>query len=244
MKHFRKAGRVTALIMAMVMLLSLTGCSESARMDKYEKYISSLITANYIGTSSDYVRATGADKDDIEGLYLQNASRLANNLGEFYDLRITSDHDLAPALVDLSKTIYSRTRFEVGEAYKENDNYYVPVTIYPINIINQTEPEVRAYIDDFNRRVEDGEFNDYEEDAYEKQFASGIIDILKNATEAMEYGDPVELTVRILQNENSFYISDDDFRRIDEAVLLVDAAKTEAARQASATDAEPSGEPE
>ncbi len=218
-----KLKKFTAVILLFSLIFSLAGCSVNQHEAKYKTYIESLITANYIGISKDYIRATGASEDDAEALYLQNASRLANNLSAYYDLDISGDHVLAPEMFELAKKIYSKTRFSVGDAYKENEVYYVDVTINPINILNQTDAEVREYVDNFNTRVASGEFNNYEREKYENEFARGIMDILSKASDNIEYKDPVTLKVRILTNDDSFYISDDDFRAIDAAILSTTA---------------------
>ena len=209
----------TLAALLLVMALALTGCGMNNKESKYKNYVESLITANYVGVSKDYIRATGAEDEEAEALYLQNASRLANNLSAYYDLDISSDHELAPQMVDLAKTIYSKCKFQVGDAYVENNIYYVDVTIHPIDILNQTNDTVRQYVDDFNTRVANGEYNDYERERYENEFARGIMDILRNASENMSYKEPVTIKLRILTNDNSFYISDDDFRQIDAAIL-------------------------
>ena len=116
-------------------------------------------------------------------LYLQNVTRLADNLSSYYGLDISGDPELAPAMVDLAKQIYSKAKFDVGKAYKDNNINYVDVTIYPIDILNQTNPKIVEYVEEFNAAVENGEYNNYTKEEYEYEFASGIIGILAGAVE-------------------------------------------------------------
>ena len=120
---------------------------------------------------------------------------------------------------EVAKKIYSKAKYEVGNAHNEGSGFYTDVTIYPIDILNQTAPEVEAYINDFNERIQAGEYNDYAQDAYESEFASGIMDILFNACDYMEYKAPVTLSVKILTTDSSFYIDDSDITAIDAEII-------------------------
>ena len=128
---------------------------------------------------------------------------------------------------------------EIGQLCKDNNIYYVDVTIYPIDLLNQTHEDVLNYVNDFNSRVDAGDYNNYEKEDYEHEFASGIIDILEGAVDNMSYADPVNLKIRIIQSDSNFYISNEDFRSIDMAILSTDADKyeKEAAAAASSSDA-------
>ena len=167
------------LILCLGLLISLTGCGSNA--SNYQAYVKSLITSNYLGVTNEYVKLTGANEEDAEAVYLQNVTRLADNLSAYYGLDISGDPELAPAMVNLAKQIYGKAKFDVGKAYKENNIYYVDVTIYPIDIINQTNPEIVEYVQKFNTAVENGDYNDYTKEEYEYEFASGIIGILAGA---------------------------------------------------------------
>ena len=201
------------------MLLSITACGQDT--SNYSAYVRSLITSNYLGVTSEYVKLTGANEDDAEATYLQNVTRLADNLSAYYGLDISSDPELAPAMVDLSKQIYGKAKFEVGKTYKDNNINYVDVTIYPIDILNQTNPDIIAYVQRFNDAVANGEYNDYTKEEYEYEFASGIIGILAGAVEDISYKDPQAVKVRIITTDDSYYIGNEDFRDIDKYIIRI-----------------------
>ncbi|MBO6166582.1 MAG: hypothetical protein J6O17_09500 [Eubacterium sp.] len=238
---YNKIRIFSAISLMLIMLLSLSACGDDREI-RYQTYVDSLITANYLNSCEQYVRSTGANQDDADAMYLQNVTRLANNLESFYGLEISSDVELAPKMVELAKKIYSKARFHTDPAVKDNNIYYVTVTIEPINLLNQTHDEVLAYVEDFNKRVENGDYNNYVKEDYEHEFAAGIIDILDKASDKMEYGDPVTIKVRIILSDSNFYISNEDFRNIDMAILSTDASKyekeAEAAEVSSDTDAD------
>ncbi len=216
-RRMPKYKRLTIMLLSFALLFSLTGC-EKGKSEHYQTYVESLISANYLGVYSEYMNCTKSSEEDADAMYLQNVSRLADNLSAYYGLEITND-DVATSLMTLSKSIYSKTRFEVSPAYKDNNVYYVDVTVYPMDIIRNTNDKVLAYVQDFNNRVAAGEFNNYEKSDYETSFASGLILILTEACDSMTYRDPVTIKARIITSKDTFYISNDDFRAIDAAVL-------------------------
>ena len=207
-----KVKKIHSLLVCIALLLSLTGCGTNP--SNYQAYVKSLITSNYLGVTDEYVRLTGANEEDAESTYLQNVTRLADNLSMYYNLDISADPELAPAMVDLAKQIYGKAKFDVGTPYKDNNINYVDVTIYPIDIINQTNSDVAAYVAGFNQALENGDYNDYTKEEYEYEFASGIIGILAGAVESIDYSTPETVKVRIITTEDSYYIGSEDFRNI------------------------------
>ena len=93
--------RSICISLCLMLLISLTACEKKA--SDYEAYVKSLITANYLGITDEYVDMTGSNEEDAEAIYLQNVTRLADNLSLYYGLEIATDPELAPAMVDLDK---------------------------------------------------------------------------------------------------------------------------------------------
>ena len=217
MKIRRRRGLLPVLMALMIAGL-LSGCG-SSKESRYQDYVRSLITANYLGTSDEYIKTTGANQADAEALYLQNANRLANNLNTYYGLSISSDTELAPRMDEVAKQIYGKIRFEVAQTRMDNGIYYVDVKIYPINILNDTHDYVKDYVELFNQKVAAGDYNDVTKEEYRHEFALGIINILEEGAKKVAYQDPKTVTVRIIEGKDTYYISDDDLRKIDAEVI-------------------------
>lgn len=211
---------LTILMMLLVMCLSLTACKDK-KQETYRDYVKSLIGINYLGATDDYIKATGASKEDAETLYNSNLELLANSIINYYGIVITDAPELKDSYIDLAKTIYSKVNYTVSKAYKDGGDYYVDVTVYPINIFGQTSDEVKTYISNFNSKVANGDYNDYELNAYETEFSNGLIDIIYNGCASMTYGDPVVLKVKIIKEKKEYYISDEDFLAIDNAIIAI-----------------------
>lgn len=213
-----KRKKIIAVILACMVCLSFAACG-GKKTKKYQKYVNDLITANYLGATDDYIEATGANKSDAEEMYENNKLRLAGALESYYGLNINSDDELFDDLKELAGIIYGAAKYSAGEPVKKGGSYQIDVTVYPIDILNQTDEEVKAYVDSFNERVSAGEFNNYEKETYEHEFAEGIVDILKTAVKDMKYADPQTITVTIIVEGDTFYISNDDFIKIDDAMI-------------------------
>lgn len=229
--------KLIGLVLCLTFVGSLTGCGNSS--SHYKSYVKSLITANYLGVPGEYVKLTGASEEEVEAVYLQNVTRLADNLSSYYGLDISRDPELGPAMVDLSKKIYGKAKFTVGDAYKDNNIYYVDVKIQPIDILNQTNADVLEYVEKFNAAVEKGDYNNYTKEEYEYEFAGGIIGILASAVDNISYGPEQTVKVRIITSEDTYYIGNEDFRNIDLAIMAtdVDASLPEKDDISTSTDA-------
>lgn len=232
MKSINK--KLLSILLCCVLIFSLTGCRDR-KIDKYQDYVKSLISINYMGATEDYIKTTGANKEDAEALYQSNAEHLANNILAYYNITITDAEAMREGYVELAKSIYSKVNYKVSEARKDGSVYLVDVTIYPINLFSQSAADVTAYVDRFNTDVKDGIYNEYTLEQYETVFSTGMLEILNDACLNMTYAEPVVVTVEIVEDGNTFYISDRDFLRID-AAMISTAIQTEISTDSDAAN--------
>ena len=216
-----KFKQMLCLTLCLVLALSITGCKKSK--DKlYGDYVKSLIGINYLGANENYIKATGANQEDADALYEANAKLLADNIQTYYGVVINDAPELEDEYIELAKHIYSKVNYSIDKVYRGTDSYYVDVIIYPMDIFNQTENDVNTYVDVFNVAVANGSYNEYTLNEYETIFSRGLIDILFEASLAMTYADPVTVTVQIIEENNTYRISDADFLAIDKAIFNLD----------------------
>ena len=218
MKFNRK--KFAASLLALLIIVSLTGCSLFGNSKKtYANYVQSLLDVNYKAEFTDYMNITGATQEEAQAVYDDGLNYLAEALMVAYGVNDVEGSDIKSQFVELAKNIYSHASYEITEVTKTDGVYQVTVTIYPIDILLITYDDVVAYIEDMNQRVTAGEYNDYELDDYETEYAQGIIDILNEAIPNIGNGEGVTVTVTILDNEEYYYISDADFLALDRAIL-------------------------
>ena len=209
--------KLLPIVLCIFMCFSLTGCSK--RETRYKDYVNSLIAINYLGAKEDYIKATGANQADADALYEENMEHLADNIISYYGITISDASDVRDGYIDLAKNIYSRINYKVDKAKESNGVYTVNVTIYPVNIFMQTKDDVIAYVDHFNKHISEGKYNDYTLEQYETEFSEGLLAILNEGCLNMTYADPVTVNVTIIEDDNKYYISDEDFLAIDAAMI-------------------------
>lgn len=244
--------KVTIISMICVMVLSLAGCSLfDSKAKVYSRYATSLLDINYKNISKDYMTLTGVSEKDAEAVYVANMDYQAHNLMNYYGVKEVDDGTILSEFYYLAQSIFANAKYEVTDVKKDkdSDNYTLELTVYPLDTLETTYDKVVEYIENFNARVDEGDYNDTTEVDYETEFAEGIIDILKTTTDNPGYMDPVVLEVPIQPSDDYYYITDEDFIKIDQNILYIrenpapvddenTSADTEAAEDAGTDDPE------
>ena len=212
------------ILMVFTMLLSLSGCSLfDSKAKIYSRYITSLLDINYKNLSKDYTTLTGISQKDAEAVYVANMDYQAHNLMNYYGIKEVDDGTILSNFYYLAQSIFADAKYEVTDVKhdKDSDSYVIELTVYPLDTLENVYDEVVAYIEDFNTHVDDGDYNNTSETDYETEFAEGIINILKSTTEKPGYLDPVVMEIPIQPDNDSYFISDEDFIAIDRNILFI-----------------------
>lgn len=246
MKRYFK--RFAVISMICVMMLSVAGCSLFDGKDKvYSRYLVSLLDINYKNVSKDYMTLTGVSQKDAEAVYVANMDYQAHNLMNYYGVKEVDDGTILSEFYYLAQSIFSNAKYEVTDVIhdKDSDSYTLELTVYPLDTLETTYDTVVSYIEDFNVKVDEGDYNNTNEVDYETEFAEGIIEILKGTTEEPGYMDPVVLEIPIKPMDDYYYITDEDFLKIDSQILYIRENPEIESTEASSDDPEaPSEEAE
>lgn len=219
--NIKKALTIT---MVFVLALSLTGCSLFDSKSKvYSRYIISLLDINYKNVSKDYMTLTGVSQKDAEAVYVANMDYQAHNLMNYYGVKEVDDGTILSEFYYLAQSIFSNAKYEVSDVKHESgsDSYILQLTVYPLDTLEVSYDRVVEYIESFNARVDEGDYNNTTEVEYETEFAEGIIDILKSTVDNPGYMDPVTLDIPIKPSDEYYYITDEDFLTIDRDILYI-----------------------
>lgn len=240
-----KSKKLATGILILTLFCSLCGCSLMGNTKKdYENYIQALMDVNYKAYYDDYLVITGVSLSDAEAVYNEGIDNLADQLMNTYGIQDVEGSDLHTQFEELARNIYSHASYEITNVDKVDGTYTVTVTIYPIDILVTTYPEVTAYIQDMNTKVDQGVYNDYELSDYQLEYAEGILQILNHAFDTIGNSEGVAVTVTILDNEEYYYISDNDFLALDRAILdFVTVGEDGTLNHSSGTDQEAPSEP-
>lgn len=216
--------KVTIMFMVSTMIISLTGCSLfDSRAKVYSRYAISLLDINYKNISKDYMTLTGVSQSDAEAVYVANMDYQAHNLMNYYGVKEVDDGTTLSEFYYLAQSIFSNAKYEVTDVKQDEgaDRYTLEITVYPLDTLETTYDQVVAYIKNFNARVDEGDYNNTTEVDYETEFAEGIIEILKSTVDNPGYMDPVVLEIPIQPSDDYYYITDEDFLKIDKAMLYI-----------------------
>ncbi len=216
--------KMTVICLVCTMVLSLTGCSLFDSKGKvYSRYIVSLLDINYKNVSKDYMTLTGVSQKDAEAVYIANMDYQAHNLMNYYGVKEVDDGTILSEFYYLAQSLFSNAKYEVTDVIvdKETDSYTLELTIYPLDTLESTHEQVVSYIENFNARVDEGDFNNTTEVEYETEFAEGIMEILRSTVDNPGYMDPVVLEIPIQPSNDYYYITDEDFLAIDKNILYI-----------------------
>lgn len=216
--------KLTVLFMVFTLTFSMTGCSLfDSKAKVYSRYAVSLLDINYKNQSKDYMTLTGVSQKDAEAVYVANMDYQAHNLMNYYGIKEVDDGTVLSEFYYLAQSIFSNAKYEVTDVIhdKDSDSYTLELTIYPLDTLEATYDQVVSYIQKFNAQVDEGDFNNTTEVDYETEFAEGIMEILKSTVDNPGYMEPVVLNVPIQPSNDYYYITDEDFLKIDRAILYI-----------------------
>ena len=180
--HLKRYSRLMLLgLTTTFTLASLTGCLHRKKTT-YQTYMQNILDVNYKGSFDGYVDDNDGSKDDAQAMYDDTIDYLSVQLINHYSLANADSDEVKDIFNDTAKTIYSQAKYEVSQAYKNGDDYYVDVTVYPMDILNQVFDDVFAYIEDSNKKIAGGDYNNTGKEDYEAQFAQGVADIIQEKT--------------------------------------------------------------
>ena len=249
MKTNIKVKRAVIISMVFVLTFSLTGCSLFDSKSKvYSRYIISLLDINYKNVSKDYMTLTGVSQKDAEAVYVANMDYQAHNLMNYYGIKEVDDGTILSEFYYLAQSIFANAKYEVTGVNHDSssDSYTLQLTVYPLDTLETSYDKIVEYIEGFNARVDDGDYDNTTEVEYETEFAEGIIDILKTTVDNPGYMDPVTLDIPIKPSDDYYYITDEDFLIIDRDILYIreNPTTTETTAGQEDTDAESQTEEE
>ena len=86
-----KGKRAVLAFVCMLLVCSLTACTANVEK-RYQTYIKSLISINYLGATKEYIEASGANQADADALYQANIDLLTDNILTYYSVSILMTH--------------------------------------------------------------------------------------------------------------------------------------------------------
>ncbi|MCI8515004.1 MAG: YlaF family protein [Lachnospiraceae bacterium] len=215
------------VLLAVFAAVCLAGCEmggpkEDPNAEQYNEYVMGLLDANFHGEYEAYMQMTGAGREDAEARYENAVNTLADSLKEYF-LIDTNDAEIRDTLKEIAKELYLKSNYTAEEAIldEKTGRYSVNVRIDPLTFFTDVAPEVESYVSDMNTRVMNREFAEMSEADYEKQYAQGLVEILKNHVSSLRYGDAVTVNLVFTFDEanQSTYVTDEELAKVTARLL-------------------------
>lgn len=214
----RRSGCVcVAFILAASMMFALTGCGKSFDASRYVK---GCLDASTKGIFTDYCDMTNSTEEEVKKEY---ETRMNTEL-ESMTGSITMTDEMRQRYLSIYKQIYSKCKYEVGEAKEGKDqSYTVPVKISRLNIFKSVLDETQQRL---QQKIE--EMIQNKQPTSTEQTMQLYVDILAGVFEEKlqnaEYGAEETVTVSVVVNSES-----DEYKIADEDVVKLFAALDDAA---------------
>ena len=152
MKRSHKA--IPALLLTLVMVLSLAGCSSALGGKLQEEQAIALVQGNideiYLGKfDEDYMEAVGSTEADCQANYENGLDLEAQFFANYFGIEYFTD-DIREKVIALYRDIYSHSSYTVGSASKLDDNtIVVKMDVQPIDLFVQVTDTFQDDMADF-----------------------------------------------------------------------------------------------
>lgn len=201
----------TYSIIALLLVAILSGCSGKSSGFDAGRYTKSCLDAMTKAEFKDYVELTKSTTEQAQKDYER---RLQNELRSL-SVAFRMDKKTKDRYYSIIKDMYSKCKYEVGEAVKgENDSYTVPVKVYKMklfeNAIDDVNKKVKSYFKK-NSKTTPTTTN------VAQQQGKYLADLLTDRLKKPEYSEPetINVTVQLgTVNAITYTIKDSDYQKL------------------------------
>lgn len=216
MKKRRSRYVFKAIFLIASMMFALTGCGKTFDASRYVK---GCLDASTKGVFTDYCDMTNSTEEEAKTEYeTKMNTELESMTGS-----ITMTDEMRQRYLSIYKQIYSKCKYEVGEAKEGKDkSYTVPVKICRLNIFKSVLDETQQRL---QQKVE--EMIQNKQPTSTEQTMQVYVDILAGVFEEKlqnpEYGaeETITVTIAVNSSSNEYEIADEDvvklFAALDDA---------------------------
>ena len=136
---------------------------------------------------------------------------------QYYGICEFSD-DVYQQIVDMYKTIYQQSKFEVQEAVKNGDDYNVEVLISRIDVIVNSEEDISAAVDEFVAAADPA---DYPDDlSINDALARIVVDVINGNMPELGWQDQKSIIVKVEKDDAGYYgLSSDAISQLDQDMI-------------------------
>ena len=203
-----------AIIWVLAAVLLLAGCGGGFDASGYVRGVLNNI---YLGDSAEYTKMEDITEEEAAEEYEQGIEVEADFFLQYYGIGEVSD-DVYQQIVDMYKTIYQQSKFEVQEAVKNGDDYNVEVLISPIDVIVNSEEDISAAVDEFVAAADPA---DYPDDlSINDALARIVVDVINGNMPELGWQDQKSIIVKVEKDDAGYYgLSSDAISQLDQDMI-------------------------
>lgn len=203
-----------AIICVLAAVLLLAGCGGGFDASGYVRGVLNNI---YLGDSAEYTKMVDITEEEAAEEYEQGIEVEADFFLQYYGIGEVSD-DVYQQIVDMYKTIYQQSKFEVQEAVKNGDDYNVEVLISPIDVIVNSEEDISAAVDEFVAAADPA---DYPDDlSINDALARIVVDVINGNMLELGWQDQKSIIVKVEKDDAGYYgLSSDAISQLDQDMI-------------------------
>lgn len=218
MKRKRRVLLAALMVFAMIMAV---GCGKKFDASAYVK---SVLDASFKGEFAQYIEMTNSTEEEATAMYNDNIDTVA---ADFESVGISEE--LQGKYREFFVKMLKEAKYTVGEAKEADDGTFtVDVQIEQViifdGLINELNERVLAYQEELKEEILNGGTAPSQEEIVEYVYTE-LYDLLNERITNPTYGDTQTVTVRVLLDDDTYYIPDEDFSGIENALYdLANAA--------------------
>lgn len=207
----KKRGAIVWVLAAVLLLVGCGGGFDAT------KYVRGALNNIYLGDPTEYMEQVEITEEEAAEEYEQGIEVEADFLLQYYGIGEVSD-EVYQQIVDMYKTIYQQSKFEVQEAVKNGDDYNVEVLISPIDVIVNSEEDISAAVDEF---VESADPADYPDDlSINDALAQIVVDTISANIPDLGWKDQISVIVKVEKDDAGYYgLSSDAISQLDQDMI-------------------------
>lgn len=213
--------RLTAMGLSLLLALGLTACGGLSTGDAQD-YVQGILDMTYLGQfNEEYMKLVDVTEEECQENYQAGLETEAEYFAYYFQSYLTDE--MRQPIVEMYQEIYSHSKYEITDAGKAKDGgFTVTVQVEPIDIFTLVmESDFDSYVDQFNARVNAGEFDAMSDDEFESEWLRGVIALVESKMDQLGHLETKSIVVQVQRDEEGVYgLNEDDFGNLD--MLIID----------------------
>lgn len=210
-------GKLTKkLALVMASLLVVAGVSACGLLDwnesKAKEYVTSALDANIKGEFKAHAKITGQTEKQLKAEYDKRVGEDLKGLGDTFDKESQAE------LVNITKSLGKKAKYDVTSAKKTDKGFTVTVTYEPLTVFTGLNEKLVKQITP--EAIEKAGLDTADNAAMTKWVTGITLDLMKEGVQNPTYAEKKTMTVKITKKSNKYILSDADMSKLINGVLL------------------------